>query len=65
MARDIGGSDPERMAPPKVEEYVKAAFKNEPVSIRVINDLKTLEKEFPLFAAVNRAANGRPTRPLG
>ncbi|XP_065223574.1 putative aminopeptidase W07G4.4 [Planococcus citri] len=57
VARDVGGSDPERMAPPKVEEYIRAAFKNEPVSIRVISDLSVFEKEYPLFAAVNRAAN--------
>lgn len=62
MARDIGGSDPERMAPPKVEEYVLDAFKNEPVTVRVISDLSTFEKEYPLFAAVNRAANGELTR---
>lgn len=46
------------MAPPKVEEYVRDAFADTPVKIDVISDLKTLEKEFPLFAAVNRAANG-------
>lgn len=58
VARDIGGADPERMAPPKVEEYVRDAFADTPVNLEVISDLKTLEKEFPLFAAVNRAANG-------
>lgn len=62
MARDVGGSDPERMAPIKVEEYVRDAFANTPIKIEVISDLKTLEKDFPLFAAVNRAANGNHFR---
>ncbi len=58
VARDIGGSDPERMTPIKVEEYVRSAFESSPLKIEVISDLSTLQKDFPLFAAVNRAANG-------
>ncbi|KAK7590114.1 hypothetical protein V9T40_001727 [Parthenolecanium corni] len=57
VARDIGGSDPERMAPVKVEEYVLNAFSNSGLKIEVISDLQKLKKDFPLFAAVNRAAN--------
>lgn len=61
VARDIGGGDPERMAAPRVEEYVKQLFdKNDSViKIEVISDLNVLEKEYPLFAAVNRAASGK------
>lgn len=59
VARDIGGSDPERMAPVKVEEYVLNAFSNSGLKIEVISDLQKLKKDFPLFAAVNRAANGK------
>ena len=33
--RDIGGSDPERMAPPRVEEYVREAFKDSGIDIKV------------------------------
>ena len=29
VARDVGGSDPERMAAPRVEEYVREAFKGD------------------------------------
>lgn len=47
------------MAPLKVEEYVLDAFSNSNIKIEVISDLKKLEKDFPLFAAVNRAANGK------
>lgn len=32
--RDIGGSDPERMAAPRVAEYVQEMFKNSPVQVR-------------------------------
>ncbi|XP_075236370.1 dipeptidase B [Lycorma delicatula] len=57
-ARDIGGGDPERMAPPKIEEYIKALFLSDTnVKINVISDIATIEKEYPLFAAVNRAAS--------
>ncbi|XP_077983786.1 putative aminopeptidase W07G4.4 [Glandiceps talaboti] len=56
--RDIGGSDPERMAAPKVEEYVTELFKDPAsgVTVNVISDEAVLEKEYPLHAAVNRCA---------
>ncbi|XP_023163615.1 putative aminopeptidase W07G4.4 [Drosophila hydei] len=55
IARDIGGGDPERMAPPLVEAYIKPLFAN--LSVQVINDVNVINKEYPLFAAVNRAAH--------
>uniref|UniRef100_A0A1I8Q2Y3 Cytosol aminopeptidase domain-containing protein n=1 Tax=Stomoxys calcitrans TaxID=35570 RepID=A0A1I8Q2Y3_STOCA len=55
VARDIGVGDPERMAPPRVEEYVTKLFDG--MKVTVISDLNTIAKEYPLFAAVNRAAN--------
>ncbi|XP_061623612.1 putative aminopeptidase W07G4.4 [Phyllopteryx taeniolatus] len=58
--RDIGGSDPERMAAPRVAEYVVELFKNSPVQAEVISDVKLLEREYPCLAAVNRCANGVP-----
>lgn len=60
VSRDIGGSDPERMAPPRVEDYLVQVFPKQPkdgVTLTVIKDVNTLNKEYPLFAAVNRAAN--------
>ncbi|CAL1526701.1 unnamed protein product [Lymnaea stagnalis] len=57
VARDIGGSDPERMSAPKVEEYINETFKDTSVIVNVIGDVPTLIKEYPLLAAVNRAAN--------
>lgn len=58
--RDIGGSDPERMAAPRVADYVQELFKDSPVNVEVVSDLKTLEKEYPCLAAVNRCANSVP-----
>lgn len=57
--RDIGGSDPERMAPPNVVKYVKEIFGvgNSQVKVETISNLGEIEKNYPLFAAVNRCAN--------
>ncbi|XP_014212859.1 putative aminopeptidase W07G4.4 [Copidosoma floridanum] len=60
VARDIGGSDPERMAPPKIEEYIQKLFKGTSIDVQVTSDRPTLEKEYPLFAAVDRAASTIP-----
>lgn len=58
--RDIGGSDPERMAAPKVAEYVEKLFKDTCIKVNVISELSVLEKQYPLIAAVNRAARNVP-----
>ncbi|KAK9501887.1 hypothetical protein O3M35_012525 [Rhynocoris fuscipes] len=58
VARDIGGPDPERMCPPKVEEYVRNAFPaSSGIKLEVIKDEAVLNKDYPLFSAVNRAAS--------
>lgn len=59
LAKDIGGSDPERMAPPRVEEYVRKEFEGSScVTVEVVSDENELVQEYPLFAAVNRCAKG-------
>ncbi|OQR68700.1 putative aminopeptidase W07G4.4-like [Tropilaelaps mercedesae] len=55
--RDIGGSDPERMAPPKVEEYVTQLFANTPVAVKVVANREQLEANYPCLAAVDRCAS--------
>ncbi|KAH0949198.1 hypothetical protein HN011_006296 [Eciton burchellii] len=60
VARDIGGADPERMAPPRVEEYLAELFCGTNVSMQVVSDQDTLLREYPLFACVNRAASVIP-----
>uniref|UniRef100_F6S5A6 Cytosol aminopeptidase domain-containing protein n=1 Tax=Ciona intestinalis TaxID=7719 RepID=F6S5A6_CIOIN len=57
VSRDIGASDPERMAPPKVAEYVLEAFRDTCVKVTVESDLKVIEKNYPCLAAVNRCAS--------
>jgi leucyl aminopeptidase len=60
IARDIGGGDPERMAPPAVVEYVRQAFQSSKIKIDVIDDPKVFKNKYPLFEAVNRAASVVP-----
>lgn len=57
VACDIGDADPERMAPPRVEEYVTRLFSNSSIKLNVISDIQQIAKEYPLFEAVNRAAS--------
>lgn len=60
ISRDIGGGDPERMAPPKVAVYVEKAFSSSVIKVEVISDQDKIEREFPLFGAVNRATKAVP-----
>ncbi len=56
VTRDIGGSDPERMTAQRALEYVNHTFKNNHlVQIKVIEGQENFERDYPLFAAVNRA----------
>ncbi len=56
VARDIGGTDPERMAPPRVAEACRALFVGSPVSVEVVSEIAILMKEYPLLHAVARAS---------
>merc|ERR1712142_192954 len=60
VARDIGGTDPERMAAPKVEEYVQEVFKGTKVKVEVMKGQQFFETEYPCLAAVNRCASTVP-----
>ncbi|MBL8861685.1 MAG: leucyl aminopeptidase family protein [Planctomycetes bacterium] len=55
IARDLCGTDPERMAAPRFAEYVKQAFKGLPVTVRVVAG-EALKRDYPLIAAVARAS---------
>lgn len=57
VARDIGEGDPERMSPLNIEKYLNGLFKGTSVRMSLIDDEKKLIEEYPLFAAVNRAAS--------
>lgn len=59
-SRDIGGADPERMSPPNVALYCEKLFSSGLIKMEIIKDQDKIEKEFPLFGAVNRAARVVP-----
>lgn len=54
VARDIGGSDPERMAAPNIAAFVEKEFAGCDIKVVVEN---VDETKYPLMAAVNRAAS--------
>lgn len=56
IARDIGGGDPERMSPPNVANYVERSFTSGVIKMSIISDQDQFVKDYPLFAAVNRAS---------
>ncbi|KAJ3184799.1 hypothetical protein HDU85_001478 [Gaertneriomyces sp. JEL0708] len=56
VAKDIGGADPERMAPLKAAEYIERAFAQSDIKINILKDLETIKREYPLLHAVSRAA---------
>jgi len=60
VSRDIGGSDPERMAAPRVEEYVRQEFNGTAVKIEVFKGQTVFEEMYPCLAAVNRCASVVP-----
>ncbi|CAK1583204.1 unnamed protein product [Parnassius mnemosyne] len=60
LARDIGGADPERMSPPNVAKYVRDAFADSCVRVRVLDEPDELRRRYPLLAAVARAAHAVP-----
>lgn len=56
LARDIGSGDPERMAPIRLAEAVRADCEAAGVKVTIIDDLSTLQSDYPLLSAVARAS---------
>lgn len=56
LARDLCGTEPERMAPIGFADYCEKAFANTPVSIKVVKDLPYLLAQYPCLHAVARAS---------
>lgn len=56
LARDLCGTEPERMAPPKFAEYCEQAFDGTDVSVSVIDDIDQLNRDYPMLMAVARAS---------
>ena len=56
LSRDLGGTEPERMAPPRFAQYCRTAFEGTSVQVRVEDDPSRLEESYPLLSAVARAS---------
>ncbi|RUO79727.1 peptidase M17 [Idiomarina tyrosinivorans] len=56
VARDLAGTEPERMAPLKFAEYCRQAFAHTAVKVTVKDDVQQLQHEYPLLSAVARAS---------
>ncbi len=48
MGRDIGGADPERMAPPRVVEYIQDLF-NKSSNVKVTKKLLYLRRNIEII----------------
>ncbi|MEM7678440.1 MAG: leucyl aminopeptidase family protein, partial [Myxococcota bacterium] len=60
VARDLCGTEPERMTPLKMAAYVESEFAGSGVEVNVVEDRSTLEAEYPLLSAVARASFAVP-----
>ena len=58
LARDLSGTNPERMAPPLFAAFVQQAFRGSKVKVAIQKNEKTLRLEYPLLMAVARASLG-------
>ena len=55
-ARDLCGTEPERMAPPRFAEYCQELFTDTTVKVDVISDINEIDKHYPLMSTVARAS---------
>lgn len=56
LARDLCGSEPERMAPRRFADYCVEAFAGSAVSVEVETDVERLQADYPLLMAVARSS---------
>ncbi len=56
LARDICGTEPERMSPIKMAEYCRAAFDGTDVRVEILEVISQLVSHYPLLMAVARAS---------
>ena len=56
VARDLCGTEPERMAPPAFAAYCEQAFAGSGVRCEVVSDQAQILRDYPLAAAVGRAS---------
>ncbi|MEE9393288.1 MAG: leucyl aminopeptidase family protein [Planctomycetota bacterium] len=60
LSRDMGGSEPERMSPPRMAEFCLEAFAGTKVSVEVLDDIELIQRDYPLLSAVARASFSVP-----
>lgn len=60
LARDLGGTEPERMRPEGFAAYCVEAFSGTGVHVQIEDNLATLERDYPLLFAVARASVAVP-----
>lgn len=56
VARDLCGTEPERMTPTRFAEYCQQAFVGTAVSVQVQQDIAVLNTQYPLLMAVARSS---------
>ncbi len=56
LARDLCGTEPERMAPRRFADYCVEAFSGSAVSVEVETDVERLQADYPLLMAVARSS---------
>jgi leucyl aminopeptidase len=60
VARDLCGTEPEVMAPPKFAAYCEEVFAGTAVRVAVEADQQAIKRDYPLLAAVSRACDNVP-----
>jgi leucyl aminopeptidase len=60
VARDVAGTEPERMSPGRVVEVCRGVFRETPVQVGVVEERSAIERDYPLIAAVARASYAVP-----
>ncbi|MBR57057.1 MAG: peptidase M17 [Myxococcales bacterium] len=56
LARDMAGTEPERMAPIRMAELCEQAFTGVDVQVTIQDDVTAIQRDYPLMASVARAS---------
>ncbi len=56
LARDMAGTEPERMAPIRMADLCEEAFANVDVQVTINKDVAAIRRDYPLLASVARAS---------
>ncbi|HPY19167.1 MAG TPA: aminopeptidase [Polyangiaceae bacterium] len=60
LARDLAGTEPERMTPMAFAEHCRDAFAHTAVKVQLIDNNDEIQNSYPLLAAVARASSAVP-----